>query len=160
MEIPHVPQLDITQAICCFSVWMLLFMFSIVTGNAAKVTSASSQYTRKLCTHHRIAHRSSFFKSSGIFTLISSNYSKRRKNKTRSIQRTQTPPLLWPWRVTLTLLQGQETYVIRCRLLYCALVPGIKSMNVIVCEIWPFIHFVRPLTFTCDLQFISWSLSL
>ena len=49
---------------------------------------------------------------------------------------------LWPWRVTLTLLQGQESYVIRCRLLYCALIPGMMNLNVTVCEIWPLIHFV------------------
>ena len=85
---------------------------------------------------------------------------KKKKNKTRSIQRTQAPPRLWPWRVTLTWLQGQKAYVIRCRLLYYALVPGTMSMNVIVCEILLLIYFLWPLTFTCDLQLMSRSLSL
>ena len=45
---------------------------------------------------------------------------------------------LWPWVVTLTLCQD---YVIRCRLLYCSLVPGMMSVSVIVCEIWPLVYF-------------------
>ena len=56
---------------------------------------------------------------------------------------------LWPWCVNLTLLQGQESL---CRLLYCALVPGMISMNVIVCEILPLIYFCdlwpSPVTFS------------
>ena len=44
---------------------------------------------------------------------------------------------LWPWVV-------KKAYVIRCRLLYCTLVPGMMSVNVIVSEIWPLVYF-------CDL---------
>ena len=47
---------------------------------------------------------------------------------------------LWPW-----------AYGIRCCLLYCTLVPGMMSVSVIVCEIWPFVHFCylwpSPVTF-------------
>ena len=42
---------------------------------------------------------------------------------------------IWHWRVTLTLSQGQNYYVIRYRSLYCTLVPGMMSVSVIVCEI-------------------------
>ena len=34
----------------------------------------------------------------------------------------------------------------------CTLVPGMKSMSEIVCEIWLILSFLWPLTFTCDLQ--------
>ena len=49
---------------------------------------------------------------------------------------------LRPWRVILTLTSKvKKAYVIRCRLLYCALVPGM-SVKVIVCEVWTLINFV------------------
>ena len=63
---------------------------------------------------------------------------------------------VWPW----PHFKVKKAYVIRSRFLYCALVPGMISVNVIICEIWPLIHFFRPLTFTCDLQLMSRSLSL
>ena len=50
---------------------------------------------------------------------------KKKKKTTRSIQRTQTPPRLWP----LTLwcdLDLKKADVIRCRLLYCTLVLKVK----------------------------------
>ena len=53
---------------------------------------------------------------------------------------------LWPWVVTLLLSQGQKGLChYSCCLLYCTLVPGIMSVSVIVCKIWPFVHF-------CDLR--------
>ena len=48
---------------------------------------------------------------------------------------------LWPWIMTLTLSQVKKVYVIIYCLLYCALVPGMMSVNVIVWEMWPLIHF-------------------
>ena len=33
------------------------------------------------------------------------------------------------------IVKVKKTYVIRCRLLYCTLVPGMMSVSVIVCEI-------------------------
>ena len=62
--------------------------------------------------------------------------------------------LIWPN------FKVKKAYVIGCCLLYCALVPGIMSMNIIVCEIWPLIHFLWPLTFTCNLELMSMSLKL
>ena len=46
---------------------------------------------------------------------------------------------VWPW-------PCQNAYIIRCRLLYCTLVPGMVSVSEIVCKIWPLrlVHF-------CDL---------
>ena len=38
----------------------------------------------------------------------------------------------------------KKASVINCRLLYCTLVPGMMSVSVIVCKIWPLVHF-------CDL---------
>ena len=43
---------------------------------------------------------------------------------------------LWPW----PYVKVKKTYVIKCRLLYCTLVPGMMSVSVIVCEIWPIVH--------------------
>ena len=43
---------------------------------------------------------------------------------------------MWPW----PYFKVKKAYIIRCRLLYCALVPGMMSVNIIVCEIWPLIH--------------------
>ena len=62
---------------------------------------------------------------------------------------------VWPW----PYFKVKNTYVIRCRFLYCTLVPGMVSMNIIANEIWSLIHFLWPLTFTCDLQLMSRSLS-
>ena len=44
---------------------------------------------------------------------------------------------VWPW----PYFKDKIAYVIRCRLLYCVLVPGMMSVNIIVCEIWPLILF-------------------
>ena len=83
------------------------------------------------------------------------------KNKTRSIQRMQTPPHLWPYGVTLSFCQGQESWsVIRCRLLYCTLEPGMMSMGLILYKRSLFVYSKWPLTFICDLQLLSRSLTL
>ena len=63
---------------------------------------------------------------------------------------------VWPW----PYFKIKKAYVIRCRLLYCALVSGMMSVNVKVCEIWKSTHFLWPLTFTYDLQLMSRSLSI
>ena len=82
--------------------------------------------------------------------------------ETRSSKRTQTPPrlcfdlLVWPWPV----VKVKKTDVIRCRFLYCTLVPGMMSMGLMFYEISPFVFLMWPLTFTCDLQFLSRSLAL
>ena len=76
-------------------------------------------------------------------------------NQTRSIQRTQTPPRLWPLTLSFDFdlkVKVKNAYVIRCRLLYCTLVPGMMSMSVLVCEIWPLVHVLWPLTFACVLH--------
>ena len=52
---------------------------------------------------------------------------------------------VWPW----LYVKVKKADVIRYRLLYCTLVPGIMSMRVMICEIKPFVHF-------CDL----WNSSL
>ena len=62
---------------------------------------------------------------------------------------------VWPWPYS----KVKKVYVIICRLLYRVLVPGLMSVNVIVCEIWPLILSLLPLTFTCDLHRPSRSLS-
>ena len=81
---------------------------------------------------------------------------------TRSIQRTQTPPGLVTFDLDLLsspLGKVKKASVIRCRLLYCTLVQGMMSVSVIVCEIWPLLHFWLPLTFAYDLHRPSNSLS-
>ena len=72
---------------------------------------------------------------------------------------------LWPW----PSVKVKKVYVIRYRLLYCTLVPGIMSVSVIVCEIWPLVHFFMPfdlrlwpsstvkVTFICIIRWI-WTL--
>ena len=55
---------------------------------------------------------------------------------------------LWPW----PSVKVKKAYVIRCGLLYGTLVPGMMSVSVIDCDIWPLVHFLRPLTFACDLH--------
>ena len=63
-----------------------------------------------------------------------------KKNKTRSIQRTQTPPRLWPLTLSCDLdLESRSKKL--CRLLYCTLVPGMMSVSVIDRELWPLAHF-------------------
>ena len=45
--------------------------------------------------------------------------------------------------------------------LYCTLVPGMMSMVLILYEILPFVYFMRPLTFTCEIRsLLSRSLAL
>ena len=56
---------------------------------------------------------------------------------------------VWPW----PYFKIKKAYVIRCPLLYWDLVLGLMFVIVIICEIWPLIHF-------CDLQLMSRSLSL
>ena len=63
---------------------------------------------------------------------------------------------VWPW----PYFKYKKVYVIRCRLLYCALVPGMITVLVIVCEIWQLIHFCdlwpSPVTFSlCQGHFHS-----
>ena len=60
----------------------------------------------------------------------------------------------WPY------FKVKKAYVILCRLLYCVLVPGMMSVNVIVFEIWPLIHFCdlwpSPVTYSlCQGHFLS-----
>ena len=38
----------------------------------------------------------------------------------------------------------KKAYVINCHLLYCALVPCTMSVSVIVCQVWPLVHFCDP----------------
>ena len=69
-------------------------------------------------------------------------YKKKGKKETRSIQRTQTPPRLWSLTLCCDLdLKSRSKRFTRCRLLYCTLVPGIMSVSVIACDIWPLVHF-------------------
>ena len=82
-----------------------------------------------------------------LFICYRSKYVSDEIKKTRSIQRTQTPPSLWPLTLMCDLdlkVKVKNAYDIRCRLLYCTLVLGMMSVSVIVYEIWPLVHF-------CDL---------
>ena len=45
---------------------------------------------------------------------------------------------VWPW----PYFKVKKTYIISCRVLYCALVPGMMSVSVIICEIWPLVPFM------------------
>ena len=84
--------------------------------------------------------------------------------KTRSIQKTQTPPRLWPLTLCRDLDLSSRSRMlmlfITCRLLYCTLVPGMMSVGLILYEISPLVYFMWHLTFTCDLQPLSRSLDL
>ena len=60
--------------------------------------------------------------------------------------------VMWPW----PFVKVKKADVIRCLFLYCTLVPG---MGLILYEISPFVYFMWPLTFTCDLQLLSRSLA-
>ena len=64
--------------------------------------------------------------------------------------------VVWPW----PFVKVKKTDVIRCRFLYCTLVTGMMYMGLILYEISPFVYFMWPLTFTCDLQLLSRSLAL
>ena len=81
------------------------------------------------------------------------------KKITRSIQRTQTPPRLWPLTLNCDLDLKSRSKRLVIRLLYRTLVPSMMSVSVIVCEIWPLVHFIWPLNFACDLHRPSRSLS-
>ena len=63
---------------------------------------------------------------------------------------------VWPW----SYFKAKKAYVIRCRLLYCALVPGMMSMGLILYEISSLVYFMWHLTFTYDLQLLSRSFAL
>ena len=63
--------------------------------------------------------------------------------------------VVWHW----LFVKVKKADVIRCRLLYCTLLPGIMSMDLLLCEISPFVYSMWPLTFTCDLHRLSRSLS-
>ena len=71
--------------------------------------------------------------------------------RTRSIQRTQTPPRLWPLTMHVVwpwpFVKVEKADVIRCRLLCCTLVPGMMSIGLILYEISPFVYFMWSLTF-------------
>ena len=81
---------------------------------------------------------------------------------TRSIQRTQTPPRLWPLTLSCDLdLKSRSNRLMSLDVAYC-IVPCTRydmSVSVIVCDIWPYVHFLWPLTFACDLHRPSRSLS-
>ena len=64
--------------------------------------------------------------------------------------------LVLPW----PFVKVKKADVIICHFLYCTLVPGMMSMGLIFYEISPFVYFMWPLTFTCDLQLLSRSLAL
>ena len=77
---------------------------------------------------------------------------------------------LWHWGATLTLSQDLIVYVIRCRLLYCTLVPGMMSVSGIVFEIWPLVHLhlryewlfgenLNDVTMTSSLIWFLWNLT-
>ena len=61
---------------------------------------------------------------------------------------------LWPWPG-----QGQKGLCHKMSLVVFNLVPGMMSVILIVCEIWPLIHCLWPLTFAYDLPRQSRSLS-
>ena len=58
--------------------------------------------------------------------------------------------VVWPF------VKVKKADVIRCRLLYCTLVPGMMSMYLILYEISPFVYFM----WNCDLKLLSRSLAL
>ena len=81
------------------------------------------------------------------------NKKKTKKTKKNSENANTSRPVtfhldVWPW----PYYKVKKVYVIRCRFLLCALVPGMISVNVIVCEILPLIHFCvlwpTPMTFS------------
>ena len=63
--------------------------------------------------------------------------------------------VVWPW----PFVKVKKANVIRCLLLYFTLVPGMRSTGLLLYEISPFVYFIWPLTFTCDLHRLSRSLS-
>ena len=73
----------------------------------------------------------------------------------------QTPLRLWPLTCDFELTSRSKN-VIRCRLLYCTLVPGMMSVSVIVWEILSIAinSFLWPLTFAWDNQRLSRPFSL
>ena len=60
----------------------------------------------------------------------------------------------WPY------VKVMKAYVIRCRLLYCNLIPYMMSLGEIDYEIWTFIILFWRLTIACDLQRLSRSSKL
>ena len=44
---------------------------------------------------------------------------------------------VWPW----LYVKVKKAYIIRCRLLYCIIVPYMLFVSVIVCEMWQLVHF-------------------
>ena len=73
----------------------------------------------------------------------------------RHSENTDTSCDLSPCGVT-TFRQAQESW---CHLLYCTLLPGMISMDLLLYKISTFVYFMWPLTFTCDLQLLSMSLA-
>ena len=80
---------------------------------------------------------------------------------TRSIQRMQTPPRLWPLTMGCDLdLKSRSKRLMSLDVAYCIVsVQDIMPVNGIVCEIWPLVHFFWLLTFAYDLHRPSRSLS-
>ena len=84
------------------------------------------------------------------------------KKKKGSIQRTQTPPRLWPLTLSCDLdLKSRSKRLMSLDVIYCIVpwYPGMMSMGLILYEISPFVYFMWPLTlwpsafvkFTCTL---------
>ena len=93
------------------------------------------------------------------FILIASSISI--VQKTRSIQRTQTPPRLWPLTLSCDLdLKSRPKRLMSLDVAYC-IVPWYQVWCpwVSFCDIWPLVHFLWLLTFACDFHRPSRSFS-
>ena len=74
---------------------------------------------------------------------------------TKRIQRTQTPPRLWPLTLWCDLdLSSRSRKLMSLDVAYSivSLVPDMMSMGLILYEISPFLYFMWPVTFTCEFQ--------
>ena len=81
----------------------------------------------------------------------------------QSIQRTQTPQILWHLTLWCDLdlsSRSRKLMSYDVVLLYCTLVPGMMSMGLMFYKISPIAYFMWPLAFICDLQLLSRSLTL
>ena len=99
------------------------------------------------------------FQSFKLINILRWNVKKKNKNKKHSENAGTSTSVtfdlvVWPWSV----VKVKKADVVRCRFLYCTLVPGMMSMGSIVYEISPFVYFMWPLPITCDLLLLSRSL--
>ena len=85
-----------------------------------------------------------------IKELFSATYGKKKKRNKKPSENADTStsvtfdPVEWPW----PFVKVKKADVIRYRLLYCTLVPGMTSMGLILYEISPFVYFMWTL-FCC-----------